>query len=226
MERESRAAFLGTVTLVGCALYVLLDVVVQLLPPHYSPIHQAESDMAVGPYGFLMDINFLIRAALTLCLVGALSTVLPRRARQRAGIIALSVWGVTSGLLAVFSTDILDDRRLVSRPHVTLHGEIHLALAAIGFIAAAIGALLISTDLRSGDLAGSSTAAPLVVAILAVLALLLMPVVGRVHGAGGLGERMFLAAVLAWTAVMAGRARKATAVIVAGRPEGGAVAGV
>ena len=39
-------------------LYVVLDVVAQVLPPHYSPISQAESLLAVGPYGYIMTVNF------------------------------------------------------------------------------------------------------------------------------------------------------------------------
>ena len=43
---------LGTV-MVCIVLSVLLEVIVQLLPPHYNPLSQSESDLAVGPYGFL-----------------------------------------------------------------------------------------------------------------------------------------------------------------------------
>ena len=42
-------------------LYIVLDAIAQALPPHYSPISQAESLLAVGPYGYIMTINFLNR---------------------------------------------------------------------------------------------------------------------------------------------------------------------
>ena len=38
-------------TIIGIVLYLVLDIIAQLLPPHYSFITQAESDLAVGPYG-------------------------------------------------------------------------------------------------------------------------------------------------------------------------------
>lgn len=207
--RATRVRTLSTLILVGCGIYALLDVVVQTLPPHYSPIHQAESDLAVGPYGSLMDINFILRGALTLCLVGVLATVLPERARSRLGMFALTLWGATSALLAFFPTDILDDRRLVPHPHATLPGEVHLALATIGFIAAALGALLTSVALHRGS--GTPARAPLALALLSVAALLLLPLAGRFHHAGGLAERLFLAAVLAWTAALAIRFRAMSA---------------
>lgn len=209
MEKARRARLLSTVILVCCGLYVVLDVVAQLLPPHYSPVLQAESDLGVGPYGFLMSINFVNRGVLTLCLVAALAAALPAQARSRFGMFALEVWGVTSALLAVFPTDILDDHRLVPHPHLTRHGEIHLLLATVGFIAAAVGAVLVSTALRRGP--WKATGASRTLAILSVVALLFFPVLAHIHHAGGLGERLFLAIVLAWTAVMAVQMRRASA---------------
>jgi hypothetical membrane protein len=52
--------------LAGIILYLILDMVAQLLPPHYSPISQAESDLAVGQFGYIMAVNFLNRGILSL----------------------------------------------------------------------------------------------------------------------------------------------------------------
>ena len=57
-------------------LYVILDVIAQVLPPHYSPISQAESLLAVGPYGYIMTVNFLIRGVFSLLFVYALVQIL------------------------------------------------------------------------------------------------------------------------------------------------------
>ena len=83
------------------------------------------------------------------------------------------------------------DHRLVPHPHLTRHGEIHLGLATVGFIAAAVGAVLVSTALRRGP--WKATGASLTLAILSVVALLFFPVSAHIHHAGGLGERLFLA---------------------------------
>ncbi|HEY7356765.1 MAG TPA: DUF998 domain-containing protein, partial [Ktedonobacterales bacterium] len=59
-QSAKQGAALALLTIVGIALYVVLDVIAQLLPPHYNPISQAESDLAVGPYGWIMAINFVL----------------------------------------------------------------------------------------------------------------------------------------------------------------------
>lgn len=52
VQQEQVVARLALATIVGIALYVVIDVITQLLPPHYNPISQAESNLAVGPYGY------------------------------------------------------------------------------------------------------------------------------------------------------------------------------
>ena len=59
------------IVIAGIVLYVILDIIAQLLPPHYNPISQAESDLAVGPYGYIMTINFLVRGAFSLVFIYA-----------------------------------------------------------------------------------------------------------------------------------------------------------
>lgn len=194
----SHARRAGTWAIVGICLYVVLDVVAQLLPPHYSPIHQAESDLAVGPYGYLMRINFVVRGALSLAVVSALATTFPR-ARARWGLILFGIWGVTSGLLAVFNTDILDDRKVAPILHLTRHGELHLALAFIGFVAAPVGAILIAQAFSKVPALQNARNTSMTLAVLSLIALLAMAVFPHIDHAGGLGERIYLLAVLLWT---------------------------
>jgi hypothetical protein len=58
--------------LVGIAFYVLVDAVLNFLAPHHGLVSQPESDYAVGPYGFLMSANFVLRGLFSLALVTAL----------------------------------------------------------------------------------------------------------------------------------------------------------
>lgn len=177
----------------GVALYVVLDVVVQLLPPHYSPIVDPESDLGVGPYGWLMDLNFLVRGLLTAAALIAIRQATPRSAMRRTGLIFLGLWGLCSGLLAFFATDVFKfgDPQV----HLTGHGTAHLLLAGAGFLCAPVAAILLS---RAGVLgARAKTARPL--AVLCVVALVAMVVIGRVGDALGLAERIFIGAVLLWT---------------------------
>ena len=60
-ETSSTQFLFGTV-MVGIILAVIIEVIVQLLPPHYNPISQSESGLTIGPYGFLIGIDFVLRA--------------------------------------------------------------------------------------------------------------------------------------------------------------------
>src|SRR5579862_8229200 len=126
-QSEQQAATLALLTIVGIVLYVIIDIIAQLLPPHYSPIRQAESDLGVGPYGWVMSINFVVRGLLSFALIAALVKGAPAAVRSRAALIWLGIWAAGALLLSVFATDLSG-----SKP--TLHGLIHLLVALIAFI--------------------------------------------------------------------------------------------
>ncbi len=73
--------------IVGILLFVLLEVIVQFLPPHYNPLSQSESDLAVGPYGFLMALGFVIGGGLLLIFIAAFMRILPKEGQSRGGLI-------------------------------------------------------------------------------------------------------------------------------------------
>lgn len=191
------ARSLGLVVLLGFIVYVVLDVVAQLLPPHYSPIRQAESDLGVGPYGWLMSVNFLVRALVAAAAARALALSFPRDRRPRLGIGLIWVFAVGSALLAFFPTDILDDIRLNPHPVATVHGAVHLVAATIAFVSVAIGTLLISFALTRARPLAPARRTAIGLASLAALALLALPAAGR-HHVGGLDERLFLLVTLGW----------------------------
>ena len=191
-----------SVALGGVALYLLLDAVAQLLPPHYSPVSQAESDLAVGPFGFIMTLNFLNRGLLSLEFVFALLASVrlegQKTSKLRAGLILFGVWSFGALLLAVFPTD-------VPPTPVSWHGAIHLVVAVLVFLGGGFGALALSLNLRgSPHLEGArNVALPLaVVCVLLCLAELLAPFSAPrfVAHYGGLLERLFLGSVLLWIA--------------------------
>lgn len=195
---SQRIRLFSLLVMIGCIVYVILDIIVQTLPPHYSPIRQAESDLAVGPYGFIMNLNFAIRGVLSFLLVLALVKVLPRSLATKVGLIFLSIWSADSFLLAFFNTDILDDPKVL--PVHTWHGDIHLLLALIAFDAVAVGELILSLSLSRAD-----TLRPLkvVAVILSILAILSLLALAKLHAWGGLMERIFLFFTLSWIFVLA-----------------------
>ncbi len=184
----------------GVVLYVLLDLVAQLLPPHYSPISQAESDLAVGPYGFVMTINFVNRGLLSLLFLVALARTFEangsRWTEARVGFGLLGIWGVGALLLAAFPTD-------VPATPVSWHGAIHIVVGLVAFLAGAFGTLVLALRFRDLPVLRSSQGFTLALGALSVVLVFLYlgMAVETPHLAdrfGGLTERLFLGSVLLW----------------------------
>lgn len=202
--QADRARFLFAVALAGVILYVVLDAVAQSLPPHYSPVTQAESDLAVGPYGYVMTLNFINRGILSLCFLFAVMLAANSGdvagPRMKRGGWLFAAWSVGALLLAAFPTDV------PSTP-VSWHGAIHLVVAVVAFLGGAFGALYISLGMTKNRTMGKArgVASPLayIAVALCVVEVFVGPVVPQlVVGYGGLVERLFLGSVLLWIAVV------------------------
>ncbi|SDO03470.1 hypothetical membrane protein [Cryobacterium flavum] len=206
---------LATVAMVGVVLYVLIDVVLQFLPPHYSPISDAESNLAVGPYGWIMNLNFLGRAVFCVAVVVAIAltarALLPRRrdVLLGLGLALLLIGGASSAVLAVFPTDISASHESTLQTSTTV-GVIHLAVASFGFVTALIAIGLLTIWLRVRGLL--PRVLPWAIAFSAItLAGLLLVVAASVWlpGIVGLAERVALVGILGWTlSVSAGIRRR------------------
>jgi hypothetical membrane protein len=137
----SRLHLLFGTVIVGIVLAVLLEVIVQLLPPHYSPLSQSQSDLAVGPYGFLMALGFAIEGLLLLVFITGFVRAVPKEAQSRSGLILLGVAALCKLIIAFAQTD------LTARPH-TIHGTIHELAAVVSYFCGALGILLLARALR------------------------------------------------------------------------------
>jgi hypothetical membrane protein len=190
---RARAALTWTVVLIG--VYVVLDILAQLLPPHYNPISQAESDLAVGPYGYIMTINFVVRGLLSIGFLLGLTTATGIGSRSRMGIALLGIWAVGAVLLAVFPTDI-------GTTESTRHGELHLLIALIAFVAAAVGVVLLSRHYREEERLREFATPANLLAALTILSFVAFafatPVPFLLQHAYGLLERIFIGSVLLW----------------------------
>lgn len=193
----SRAKPLARFTLAGVALYVAIDVLLAFLRPGYSLVYNAESDYGRGPWYWVMDINFLLRCALSLAIASALYQVVRRDDRITAGLALLVTWAVCSGLLAFFADD----------PEGTpQHGSgiVHLILAFIAFTSVTIGLILISVSLISDPAWRPAARVLLAISVGGALTYLLLGTAAKHHHApGGLYERAFLGLELLWMVVAA-----------------------
>lgn len=202
-----RARTLLAVALVGTVAYLLLDVVAQSLPPHYSPVSQQESDLAVGPYGFIMTINFINRGILSLCFLFGMALTIGASdsmgVRFRRGAYLFAAWAVGALLLAAFPTD-------VGGAQVTWHGAVHLVIAVVAFIGGALGSLYMSLGMlrvpsveRARSLALPISVAAVGLCTVELLGGFFVPHLYARYG--GVTERAFLASVLVWIGVVSAR---------------------
>jgi hypothetical membrane protein len=198
LDKQTDVRRLFWIVIAAIALYVVLDAIAQSLPPYYSPIRDAESDLAVGPYGYIMAINFLNRGILSLVFLYALSKAVRADTGAvggfRTGMYVFGVWAVGAILLAFFPTD-------VPATPVSWHGAIHLIVAALAFLGGSFGALMLSLQFSKSEALRKAKTPALVIAVLSVVFLFVG--FGTIAGPiGGLTERMFLGSVLLWQLVV------------------------
>ena len=196
VDRGASAGRLALAAIAGVAVYVAIDVALVFLRPRFSVLHSAESDYGSrGPYGWVMDGNFLLRCAVSLAVVLALARVLP--GRLRAALVLLAVWAIASGLLAFFPDDPVGT-------HTHGLARAHLALAGIAFFAVVLGTRLGSRGLRREASWRPVSPTLTVISWAALVPILLL---GRSklrpHSLGGLWEKIFLGIELLWLAVVA-----------------------
>jgi hypothetical protein len=179
-------------------LYVVLDVIAQVLPPHYSPISQAESLLAVGPYGYIMTVNFLNRGVFSLLFVYALVQILTMFGENwrsyKWGLYAIGIWGVGALLLAGFPAA---GRTIVN----------HTIIGIIVFIAAPLGELSISLKLGRAKALASVKKIALIIAVLGVLFMAfywgVLPFLHHLKSSyDGFFERLLIGSVILWMGAM------------------------
>jgi hypothetical membrane protein len=193
----SRAKPLARLTLAGVAVYVAIDVLLAFLRPGYSLLYNAESDYGRGPWYWVMDINFLLRCALSLAIAAALYEAARLDGRVRGGLALFATWAICSGLLAFFADN-------PEGTPQTGSGIVHLVLAFIAFTAITVGAILISASLMSDPAWRPAAPVLLTISVAGALAYLLLGTAHKHHHApGGLYERIFLGLELLWIVVAA-----------------------
>lgn len=175
-------------------LYIVLDAIAQALPPHYSPISQAESLLAVGPYGYIMAANFLNRGVFSLLFVYAMVLVFSifgeNWRNYKLGLFAIGIWGVGALLLTGF-------------PATGRTLWIHAIIGYIVLFAAPVGELSISLKLGQVKALAGVKKTALVIASLGVLFMVfflwILPFLHNLNSDyDGLFERFLLGSVIAW----------------------------
>jgi hypothetical protein len=189
-------------------VYVAIDVVLQLLPPHYSPVVDAESNLAVGPFGWVMNLNFLGRAAMTFCVLVVVSGIRPPSAMRRTGSLLLGLAGLCSAALVFFATDVNGPGEFGIAPTTTV-GTIHVVIATSGFLLALAAMVLLTLWMRGAPgLLGVRRAATVFLGLALAGLVSLGASIAFVPTVLGATERICLAGILGWAFVVCFGARK------------------
>lgn len=192
MTRVQRLALLSVI---GVLLYVVIDIILFFLRPDLPILTHAESDYGNGPWSWLMDINFLLRCALSLAALLAFWSALPRTLLNRISLVLLGVWAIGSGILAFFPDDI-------EGTPPTIHGAIHLLAASIAFLCCLLATLLL-TIVLARRWRGQPVVIGLILGwVIAAVGQVLLIRRGFAPGSlAGLYERIFLGFELLWIAL-------------------------
>jgi len=204
----------GWLAVAGVVVYVGIDVLLRFLRPGYSLLYNAESDYGRGSWYWVMDLNFLLRCAVTLAAIGALARSTRLDDRGRVGAAMLAIWAACSGLLAFFADN-------PAGTPLTVSGIVHLVLAFIAFVCVAAGTILVSVSVRSEPSWRPVATVLLALSVAGAAAFLLLgTATGHTHAPGGLYERIFLGLQLLWIALAAGSAARRLASMNSGVAEG------
>ncbi|MEN6330156.1 MAG: DUF998 domain-containing protein [Methanobacteriaceae archaeon] len=171
-------------------LFTILVITASLLRPGYSQTLNFISDLGVGSYAFLQNLNFIIFGLLSVGLALGLEGGLPHRKRRstKAGITLVILFGLMVMMAGVFPEDYL-----LQVPH-----NLVSALAFLFIIAAQ---LLVWKGLKDADtsLWGGYRTYCLVSGILSILLLVVLRVaISTDSDYQGAVQRIFLAVPWIW----------------------------
>ena len=192
--RARRGSVLASTAMALVIAYIVIDVALQAASPHYSPVSDAESNLAVGPFGWVMQANFASRAVMSGCLVGAIWLTGSSSSRKSIGLALVALAGICSLALVFAAADINRPGEFGMTPR-TLVGAVHVVFASAGFIGILIGMLLLLPWV-SQTLRGPIPAIFLAVAVAGLLSL--GASLAFYPQVAGLAERLCLLGILGW----------------------------
>jgi succinate dehydrogenase hydrophobic anchor subunit len=208
-NRWSRQMF--SAVILSLLLFFVLNIVLQLSPPHYNLVSQAVRDLAVGPLGWLMSSALSLIGLSILIFVAATFTATTRNIRSAIGLLLLGIWGAASLAIGFFPPDIVDAHgypgsAMAFKLSSSTHVKIHLILASIIFLSMTLGICVTSLGLAKEPELRSLRAPALAISFSLLLSLFLIDPLG-VRGIFGIIERSVSLLGFAWVIMIASRLR-------------------
>jgi hypothetical protein len=188
------------VSIVATIYFFAAAIAAELVDTQYNFLRDYISDYAVGPWGWIYGSAFLASCIGCITLAAALTQSVPPIALSRTGVGLLVIVGFTYAIDFFFPTDILPP----GAPPTTIVGTIHLLDALVGWVMFAVGALLVSSCLKSIPYWKPWRAPLMKLAWLSILLLVvLVAVVISKAPYGGLAEKAFILDRNVWALLLA-----------------------
>jgi hypothetical protein len=190
---------LAIICMVGVALFWVILFIAQSLTPGYDPIRQSLSDLTLGPYYWLVTIDYVILALVAMAMGFGLYLCMPNKSGLRIVAVLFGIMALGEIISAVFKVD------LVKSPlstHALIH-QIGATAVAIGFPLAGLFLLpSLKAEQRWKGLANYTFAVAVSMLILEIIREALLPTTW-LNPWFGLYEKVLLANSLVWIEVMA-----------------------
>lgn len=192
-RRSALVQRLALASFVCILIFTALVIALHVLRPQLNPLSHTISEYAIGPFGFLMTLAFIMRGLGGLFLVAGLAFGAMRGSRSSTGLALLALATVCSFLVAIFPADLHNTKVLL----------IHSFSALLGFCSLAIAALVWSQRFRKDLRWRSSALTSLMLGLFMLLSL--VSSLASPSSLQGLTERVLEAFIILWLCFMAGR---------------------
>lgn len=189
--------FFALCGIIAPILFTILVIIESLIRPGYSQIFNDVSDLGVGPYAIIQNINFIIFGLLSIIFAIGLGNFLPKRSGKAVKwlVIVFGLMIILAGVTLIFSAP-----NIVYAKDDIPHGLV----SAIAFLLIIIAQFLTWQALRGSDKAiwGKYPMYSLLSGLLSIATLIFLSYTqfSPYHGAS---ERLFIAVWLIWIEVTA-----------------------
>jgi len=185
---------LSLIALAGVGVFAAVVLLLHVIRPEYDVITRFVSEYAVTD-PVMAAIAGVGLGIGSMALAKAMTSVLPRERSLRTGIILLWIWAVCITGVGLFPAD---EFPTINPP--SWHGAIHAIFGLIGFFCFSVGSLVVSFRLHV--LPSWQKVAPVLTSLATLCAVFFFLLYAGLP-AVGLIERIFVAFILAWIALVA-----------------------
>lgn len=193
IQKQNRQRFYALCGIVAPILFLLLVIVASLIRPGYSQTFNFISDLGVGPYALIQNINFVIFGLLSMGLAFGLRGGLPA---PQGRALKAGVWFVIIYGLGVLFAGVFPENYLSQGPHNLV--------SSTAFISIIAAQLLIWQGLRNEDSTvwGGYRTYSLISGLLSIILVILLKVaISYYPDYQGLAQRAFLTVPWIWIGI-------------------------